>query len=602
MSQKQVSFKPCKTGDGFLFPPHLGDLIPANHPVRLINAMVDKLDITDILMSYKGGGTSSYHPRMLIKLLIYGYFDGVTSSRKLEQSTRENICYMWLCGLNTPTYATISTFRSGKLRGKVKHLFGIILKQIYEQEQLQLGTQFIDGTIFESVANKNTYIWRKNTERYKSQTEAKIKAILADIEEYLKEDEQEDAESPKQQNELPPKEQSPEEVSGSPKKQVETASDCEAQTSNEDKPQKEPIDSGYVKEKIDEFRKKNDEEVDKKAKKLVKELLPNLLKYEEQEKILNGRNSYSKTDHDATFMRMKGDRKGKAKPKPAYNAQLSTSNQFILNYTLHQNSNDATCYIKHMLDNLQLVEKYDLPGIEASVGDGIYGTQQNYDFIEEQGIENYLKYPSFNDDLKRKNNKKVKNKLSVFHPSKLHYNEEQDFYVCPMGQRMHKVGQQTVERKNGYEVTLDIYQNTRCETCPLRGVCHKGAGVRKVQRNSKLEKYRKEAFNNLTSEKGDLLRRQRSVDVEPVFGHMKFNRQWDRFTLNGKEKVEIELGLQSIGHNLRKWVKMRLKKARFADFGHLIYIEHAQISHAKISKKQKSQIINLPQNLARTAA
>ncbi len=602
MSQKQVSFKPCKTGDGFLFPPHLGDLIPASHPVRLINAMVDKLDITDILMSYKGGGTSSYHPRMLIKLLIYGYFDGVTSSRKLEQSTHENICYMWLCGLNKPTYATIATFRSGKLRGKVKDLFGIILKQIYEQEQLQVGTQFIDGTIFESVANKNTYVWGKNTERYKSQTEARIKAILADVEEYLKEDEQEDIEFAKEQNELPSEQQSPNEKSDRQEKQEEASSGCEAKNSNEAEPQKENIDSEYVKKKIEEYRNKNNKEVDKKVKKLVKELLPNLLKYEGQEKILNGRNSYSKTDLDATFMRMKEDRRGKAKPKPAYNVQLSTSNQFILNYTLHQNSNDATCYIKHMIDTLQLFEKYDLPDIKASLGDGIYGTQENYEFLEKQGIENYLQYPSFNDDLKRKNKKKVKNKLPVFHSSKLYYNEEQDFYVCPMGQRMYKVDQKTVKRKNGYEVTLDIYQNTRCETCPLRGVCHKGAGVRKVQRNPKLERYRKKAFKNLTSEKGDQLRRQRSVDVEPVFGHMKFNRQWDRFTLNGKEKDEIELGLQSIAHNLKKWVKMRLEKTNLADFKDLIILEHSQISHIQISRNRTRKIINIPQRLFRIAA
>ena len=189
MSQKEVAFKSCKNGDDFVFPPYLGDLVPANHPVRLISAMVDKLDITDILSTYKGGGTSSYHPRMLIKLLVYGYFDGVTSSRKLEQCTQENVCYMWLCGMNKPTYATISTFRSGRLKGKVKDLFASIIKEIYNQKQLQLGTHTIDGTIFESAANKYAYVWRKNAERDKSQTEAKIRAVLANVDKYLSADE-----------------------------------------------------------------------------------------------------------------------------------------------------------------------------------------------------------------------------------------------------------------------------------------------------------------------------------------------------------------------------------------------------------------------------
>lgn len=594
MSQKQVAFKPCKNGDGFLFPPYLGDLIPANHPVRLINAMVEKLDITDILNTYKGGGSSSYHPRMLIKLLVYGYFDGVTSSRKLEQSTHENVCYMWLCGMNKPTYATISTFRSGRLKGKVKDLFASIIKEIYSQEQLQLGTHFIDGTIFESAANRYTYVWRKNVERYKSQTEAKIRAILADVDKYLSADESEDEEVNEGQNEPQIKGSQTKEKSDCQEEQVETSSNCKAQSPIEEEQKKESIDSDYVKKKIEEYKTKKDKAVDKKLKKLEKDFLQKLLKYEEQERILNGRNSYSKTDLDATFMRLKEDRRGKPIPKPAYNIQLSTCNQFILNYSLHQNTNDSTCLIDHMVESQQLFEKHDLPDIEGANTDGIYGTQENYEFLEENGIANYVKYPSFDKELKNKSNEK-----KPFDARSLFYNETHDFFVCPMGQRMHKTGQKTVTRKNGYKVRIDEYQNSRCSNCPLKGVCHKGDGVRKIDFNRELERYRKQAFDNLTSEKGKILRSQRSVDVEPVFGHFKFNRQWDRFTLIGLKKAEIELGLHAIAHNLRKWVKSRLQKAIFALFKPVLIYED---SHILSAKNQGCKTIGLPQAPSRIAA
>ena len=286
-------------------------------------------------------------------------------------------------------------------------------------------------------------------------------------------------------------------------------------------------------------------------------------------------------------MRMKQDKRGKPIPKPAYNAQFSTCNQFILHYSLHQTPNDASCFIDHMAEAKQLFAKYNLPNIKEYVGDAIYGTQQNYEFTNEEEIDNYLKYPFFDKELK--SNTAGHKPFDTRH---LFYNESQDFFVCPMGQRLYKVGQKTQTRRNGYKVTLDEYQNRRCENCPLHGVCHKGKGVRKIQFNKELERYRKEALDNLTSEKGEWLRSQRSVDVEPVFGHLKFNRKWDRFTLAGLDKVEIELGLHAIAHNLRKWTKIRRGKGSFV-FLNLIKTYHT--SHSIPGKKTTSKIFVLPQ-------
>ncbi len=157
-------------------------MIPPHHIVRLINQVIDGMDLQPILSTYKGGGTSSYHPRMMLKALVYGYVCKKYSSRSIEKALKENICFMWLCGMQQPDHNSLNRFRRGKLKDTVKSVFAHILSLLIEEGQVRLQDYYVDGTKMESVANRYTFVWAKNVERYKSSLLNKIAALLEKIE------------------------------------------------------------------------------------------------------------------------------------------------------------------------------------------------------------------------------------------------------------------------------------------------------------------------------------------------------------------------------------------------------------------------------------
>jgi len=140
-----------------------------------------------------------------------------------------------------------------------------------------------------------------------------------------------------------------------------------------------------------------------------------------------------------------------------------------------------------------------------------------------------------------------------FHTNNLFYNPQLDCFYCPMGQPMAFIGKRKKVTDNGFEQELSLYQAVNCQGCPLRGVCHNRKGNRTIEVNHRLRKSIQKARELLLSEEGIKHRKQRPADVEPVFGNIKQNKGFKRFMLKGKDKVEIEAGLLSIAHNLKKW-------------------------------------------------
>ena len=134
----------------------------------------------------------------------------------------------------------------------------------------------------------------------------------------------------------------------------------------------------------------------------------------------------------------------------------------------------------------------------------------------------------------------------------LHYNKELDCYYCPMGQPMQFIGDTTNKTALGYNQSYKLYQAKNCNGCPMRGPCHKGKSNRIIEVNPRLVRYKQIVREKLNSEKGLQYRSQRPVDVEAVFGNIKYNHNFKRFLLRGMDKVEIETGLISLAHNLRK--------------------------------------------------
>lgn len=533
-----VTFKPYQQHQIWLLPPSLGDLIPSGHIVRIVNDIIDGMDLAPILSTYEGGGTSSYHPRMMLKALVYGYTDKQYSSRGIEKACKENICYMWLCGMQQPDHNSLNRFRRHRLNGTVKQVFTHVLQLLVEQGYVRLQDYYVDGTKIESVANRYTYVWQKNVERYKDSLLDKIALILEQIEQV---NEQAEQEATSQNNSAETK-----------SAQKEESRKQSSKDSSSKKPARKVVDSQALQESIERINKDlsaalgDNKKLKKKLEKLEQEHLPKLQKYEEQERILNGRSSYSKTDPDATFMRTKEDHLGNGQLKPSYNWQFGTEGQFVVNYTLTQTASDMSSFKPHMEDTLQVLESINAPKPKRVGADAGYGSEENYEFLEENGMDAYVKYPGF-----YKEQKKAKPK-QVFKVSRLYYNEEQDFFVCPIGQHMHFTHTSKQTTKTGYEQEIRHYQAKRCDSCPLRGTCHRAKGNRVVQYNRKTQQYRQAAKERLNSLRGIRMRKQRNIDVEPVFGHIKQCRGFRRCLLTGLDGVSIETGLLVIAHNLKK--------------------------------------------------
>lgn len=187
----KVTFKNQTGNTPELFPINIFDKIAENHPVRLVDSVVNSLDISDITKLYRGGGCSAYHPRMLIKVLFYGYLSNVYSCRKIEKALTENIHFMYISGNSTPGFRTINEFRGKILKDKIKDLFAEVVKMLVELGYVSLDVQYIDGTKIEAKSNKYTFVWRGSVEKYKEKLETKINTILSDIENSIQSDNQE---------------------------------------------------------------------------------------------------------------------------------------------------------------------------------------------------------------------------------------------------------------------------------------------------------------------------------------------------------------------------------------------------------------------------
>ena len=167
-------FKDYDQGQLFLLPPSIEDMIDKNHPVRVVNQVLDSIDIDVLINKYKGGGTTSYHPRMMLKVMVYAYISNVYSSRMIEAALKENLHFMWLAGMNRPDHNSINRFRSERLKDVLKEVFTKVVLMLSESGHLSLKDVYTDGTKIESSANKYTFVWRKNIQNSRNNIQSQL--------------------------------------------------------------------------------------------------------------------------------------------------------------------------------------------------------------------------------------------------------------------------------------------------------------------------------------------------------------------------------------------------------------------------------------------
>ena len=496
-----------------LLPPSLNELIPENHPARIIDDLIEKMDLNELYQTYKGGGASSYDPSMLLKVLILAYTQKIYSSRRIARAIRENVAYMWLAGGNSPDFRTLAGFRSGRLKAVIDSVFGATIGVLVEGGYIRLKNYFLDGTKIEADANKYSFVWKKSTETYKARLEVQIRETLAEIDRINTEED-----TMLGDGDLP-------EFTGTG-----------------------PIPSDRLREVVAKLNKAvsedlgRGEELTAALEKLEREQLPRLEKYERQLEIAGDRGSFSKTDHDATFMGMKEDPMRNHQLKPAYNVQMGTEGQFIVGFSVHQNATDAGLLIPH----LEQIEKTlgRLP--EAVIADAGYGSEENYEWLEGHDVTAFVKYNTFHKEKSRAYQK------DPFRKENFEYDEGRDIYTCFCGDELHFDRTEQTLTRNGYRQTVRIYRASHCPYCPFRRYCVKGESCRSIQVNVRLSRYRKQVRERLNSPEGIQLRKLRSVEVESGWGQIKHDRSFRRFLTRGLAKVKAEWGLLALAHNVIK--------------------------------------------------
>ena len=530
----KIHYHPYTPNQLVLFPQRIDEDIAENDPVRIVNTIVDSLNLEAFKKLYKEKGRSPYHPRMMLKVILYAYMNNVYSCRRIEKLLLRDIHYIWLAGYEKPDFITINRFRN-RVKNEINNIFTQVVLILSSKGFITLDVEYIDGTKIESKANKYTFVWRKSVEKNRAKLMKKISVLLDQVEEVIAQD------NAVKRNEH---------VEFTPSMLTDIISELRESLETPPAP-------------TDKEEKKKCRERKRQIKQL-EEHRDKLQEYDNHLAVMGERNSYSKTDSDATFMRMKEDAMNNGQTKPGYNLQIATENQFITNFALYPNPTDTLTFIPFEEMFFSRYSRF----AKTAVADSGYGSEENYRFMDGNGTEAFVKYNYYHKE------QKPRYKPNPFHPESLYYNRKEDYYVCPMGQHMNRIGIKRGKTGSGYVTESVCYQAARCEGCPLRGQCFKAKGNRIMEVNHRLNEYKRQARERLTSEEGIQHRGKRCIEPEAVFGQMKYNMQYRRFRHFTKDKVTMDFAFFAIAFNIKKLCTLLLKSRIRMDFTTITRINH----------------------------
>ena len=512
-TQRQKYSRKAETYQQLALPIAQNIEIAEDEPVFVANAQLEELDYRKLYRAYSPRGRkSAAEPRIMFKLLVYGYMCGIYSTRTLEQACRKNIDFIWLLqGERVPDHCSFARFRSGKAKDAIEDLFYQLVKRLAEEQEIEYEEVFIDGTKIESMANRYTFVWRKSVDKQLAKVKEKAKELFL-------------AYGGKGNLTLG-------KLQALAKKMVPEAS--------------EPV-HGTGKRKP-AWQKQYEE---------ISRLLERWKRYETQLFEMGcRRNSLSKTDKDATFMRMKEDHMGNGQLKPAYNVQLAVNSEYITGVAAFFNCTDSGTLIP-FLNHIQRMQGKSYRDIVADAG---YESVGNYLYLKAHGQNYYMKPTNYEIRKTRKY------KQQVWCAENMQYLEQEDCFVCAGGRKL-RFYRSSAKKEAGAVTTRNYYRCDNCDSCPLRQQCTKSKDpnfCKEIEICEEFAQCRKQAHQNLVTERGTLLRVNRSIQVEGAFGILKSNRQFKRFLIRGKNNISLELFLLCLAFDLKKyWVKLQHKRLK----------------------------------------
>mgnify|MGYP000760354983 FL=1 len=505
-----------QSGYQLKLPLELETIIPKNDSVRLLSQFVEEMDLTDLYSTYDR--INSLSPRTLLKIVLYSYMNGDYSSRSMELNCKRDINFMFLLeGHSAPDHATLARFRSIHFAPCSKRILAEVSNILFDLGEISGETIFIDGTKIEANANKYTFVWKKAV----TKNQAKLLIKLADF-----------------------------------------VAECEQLYDIK------IVYGNVIKIKhLKRLRKKlyalkNAGNITfvhgigkrktplQKSIEALEEALSKLKEYTQKIHICGERNSYSKTDNDATFMRMKEDAMGNGQLKPAFNLQHGVDSEYITWLTIGPQPTDTTTLIPFLKDAEQHL-KFKYKNITADAG---YESEENYLFLEANNQIAFIKPANYEISKTRK----YKNDIGKI--ENMEYDKISDFYTCKNNRKLTVSHIRHNKTKTGYVSEKTIYTCENCSDCPYKSDCIKGNNCKTPlgERTKVLQvaktfiKHRKEDLERIISDEGVLYRMNRSIQAEGSFGDIKQDMQFRRYLSKGTANVLAESTLLAIARNINK--------------------------------------------------
>ena len=495
-----------------VLPLNLEICIPEGDLVFKVAEICEKLDYTKLWKTYVRAWRK-VNPITMFEILVFAYMNRIFSSREIEKACKTDIRFMWLLnGEPAPSDSMITRFMRGHLGEVIEDLFYQFVEKLYEMGEIKFKNLFVDGTKIEAYANKYTFVWKKAVEKNLVKLEKKIGNMLPVI--------------------------------------------CERyglanSASLEDCYSTLVLQAQWINLTLAVGKGKHKTQLQRDIE-LLEGFLSKKDEYLSHLGKFNGRNSFSKTDVDATFMHMKEDYMRNGQLKPGYNVQIGVESEYIIGIGLFSDRSD----VKTLIPFLNRIKSHTKRIFERIIADAGYESSENYLYLDENGQECFIKPTNYEISKKRSY------KTNAYAVENMEYDPKKDEYTCPDGRKLKFKREITKTTENGYTVSTRYYSNDKCGRCPHREQCHSSKkGYRTVQVNQILNEHRPKVLEALASEEGTLLRMNRSIQVEGVFGVLKEDYGFRRFLTRGKKNVETQFFLLAFALNIEKLCN-RMKKGR----------------------------------------
>jgi len=509
-------FKSYCQQEQLIFPPNLGDFIPKDAPVRLVSSIVDQLDMSQVFSTYSlsDEGCPAYYPRMLMKLVLFGYLNNIFSCRDLEECAHRDVHMVWLSAYQFPDHTTINRFKN-RCAPFIKSMFSGLVRLLVERGEITLSKDlYIDGSTIRSRAARRKIKWRSSAERYSALAEEEIKKGISELCDQI--DDADETEGLKRQ-----------------------CADCTPEAAQE------------IVSRLEARAQQQGSRVTGKAN-AVRRAINRKKAHDRTLEQCGGRCGVSPADPECGIMHAKEDGyEGFATPN--YNVQIATIDQYVTNYGAYDTPSDKDT----ALDFIDNCIRDNGVAPEVVVEDAGYGTEELYKGLEQRGIEAVVKYPGYDKEISSANKWPAECDRHGFRLS-----PDGGTLICPAGHTMDVVCIEPDTTKTGFPNDTTHMSCAHCQGCPLSDNClvtaNKNGTIGRKLGNFAQER---NARKRLDKPENQARLRRRQIEPEPVFGQIKHNHGFTRFRHFGKAQVEMDLGFLLMAHNIRKLYRNSHKTA-----------------------------------------